>query len=364
MIKKLLSGTLCFCLIISLTACNLNYTLPEFNYDFILSEPSVPQGNVEGSSSQNQSNVTSSNTTKSKIVQNASLENVISSPKLNSKDFPFTMHMAITKEEYFQYSTLSDSEKTIYNDICKAIESTKNVINLSKYNIDYEKMWEIFQKVIADNPQYFWVSKFIEYTYLDVGGKSAIIDLILFYTDGEITDNISNNKLTTVASRQIIADQICQVNRVIEGIIEDIPYWCHESEKEYIIHNAVIELITYDSDTANQKITRSSYTRIYDIYGATINEKAVCEGYARLFQYLCYLVGINSTIVVGTAQDEPHAWNAVKIDDYWYHIDVTWDDNYFDFMPFHNYYNLTIEQIINDHDINYEYLSVPAAIEY
>ena len=364
MLNRLLAFGLCFCLIIGLTACDLQFELPEFDYVFNFSDISVPQVSTENISSQNQSNTSSSNTTKSKIVQNASLENVISSPKLNSNDSPFAMQVTITKEEYFQYSTLNNSEKAIYNDICKAIESTKNVINLSKYNIDYEKMWGIFQKVIADNPQYFWVSKFIEYTHFNVGSKNKIIDLILFYTDGTVTDNISNNKLTTVASRKKIANQISQVNRVVEGIIENIPFWYSEIEKEYLIHDAVIELVTYDSDTANKEITRNNYTRIYDIYGAAVNEKAVCEGYSRLFQYLCYLVGINSTIVVGTANDEPHAWNAVQIDFYWYHTDVTWDENYIDYFSFVNYNNLTLKQITNDHDIDYSYLVVPATNGY
>lgn len=59
--------------------------------------------------------------------------------------------------------------------------------------------------------------------------------------------------------------------------------------------------------------------------GVMKNHVAVCEGYARTMQLLLKLAGIDSKIVVGTA-GEAHAWNLVKLDDEWYHVDVTWDD--------------------------------------
>lgn len=371
MFKKLLTAILCFILVFSLTACNISFQLPVSQNESTPNTQSSSANQTTNSSTQSSNkdnkkpnNNTSSSAPVEKPSNGQSNENKVNSPTIEVPIVPDTSHTPVSRENYYQYSHLTENEKKVYNDICAAIEATQNVINLSKYRINYNKMWGIYQKVIADNPQYFWVSKFIEYTHFNVGSKNKIIDLILFYTDGEVTDNISNNKLTTVASRKKIADQISQVNRVVEGIIENIPFWYSEIEKEYLIHDAVIELVTYDSDTANKEITRNNYTRIYDIYGAAVNEKAVCEGYSRLFQYLCYLVGINSTIVVGTANDEPHAWNAVQIDFYWYHTDVTWDENYIDYFSFVNYNNLTLKQITNDHDIDYSYLVVPETNGY
>ncbi|MDD6035531.1 MAG: transglutaminase domain-containing protein [Lachnospiraceae bacterium] len=60
--------------------------------------------------------------------------------------------------------------------------------------------------------------------------------------------------------------------------------------------------------------------------GVMKNHVAVCEGYARTMQLLLKLAGIDSKIVVGTAGGGAHAWNLVKLDDEWYHVDVTWDD--------------------------------------
>ncbi|WKN42840.1 transglutaminase domain-containing protein [Tunicatimonas pelagia] len=63
--------------------------------------------------------------------------------------------------------------------------------------------------------------------------------------------------------------------------------------------------------------------------------KAVCQGYAELFQEMCRKVGIKSYVVGGYSKGfgytpkakftvADHAWNVVQIADKWYLIDVTW----------------------------------------
>jgi len=60
--------------------------------------------------------------------------------------------------------------------------------------------------------------------------------------------------------------------------------------------------------------------------GVMKNQTAVCDGYARTFRLLLLMAGIESKIISGTAGNESHAWNLVKMEDGWYHADVTWDD--------------------------------------
>lgn len=67
-------------------------------------------------------------------------------------------------------------------------------------------------------------------------------------------------------------------------------------------------------------------------YGALVNGKAVCEGYARAFKMAMDRLGIECVLVQGVAQAEanggyePHMWNYVRIDGGWYAVDVTWND--------------------------------------
>ena len=56
--------------------------------------------------------------------------------------------------------------------------------------------------------------------------------------------------------------------------------------------------------------------------GPLLNNKAVCSGYASAFQLLMTFADVECEYVFS----DTHAWNLVKLDDEWYHIDVTWDD--------------------------------------
>lgn len=80
-------------------------------------------------------------------------------------------------------------------------------------------------------------------------------------------------------------------------------------------HDYLVLNCTYD-ETAEYRLMP---------YGALVDGKAVCEGYAKAFAYLCDRVGIENLIVTGKT-DANHMWNMVKIDGEWYHIDVTQDD--------------------------------------
>ena len=66
-------------------------------------------------------------------------------------------------------------------------------------------------------------------------------------------------------------------------------------------------------------------------YGALVNGKAVCQGYAQAMDLLCYLSGIECRYVSGegtNSQGEtgPHGWVKVKVDGVWYNADPTWAD--------------------------------------
>lgn len=58
--------------------------------------------------------------------------------------------------------------------------------------------------------------------------------------------------------------------------------------------------------------------------------RAVCGGYAGLFERLARALGLEAVAIVGHAWDNDglvgaHAWNAVRADGRWYLLDVTWD---------------------------------------
>jgi hypothetical protein len=66
---------------------------------------------------------------------------------------------------------------------------------------------------------------------------------------------------------------------------------------------------------------------------------AVCEGYARLFKFLCEANNIPCQLIHGYARSgmnransyfhSNHTWNAVWVDSNWHLVDVTWGSGYF-----------------------------------
>ena len=59
-------------------------------------------------------------------------------------------------------------------------------------------------------------------------------------------------------------------------------------------------------------------------YDALIGQNSVCAGISTAFQYMMEIAGIPSVIVTDDGKNQmAHAWNAVKINDYWYYVDCT-----------------------------------------
>ena len=97
-------------------------------------------------------------------------------------------------------------------------------------------------------------------------------------------------------------------------------------DKALALHNWLVTNLTYDETVEDIGPQNGSY-------GALINRRTMCQGYAEAMQLLltCY-TDIENEIIIGTAQSEPnaewvgHAWNMINIDGQYYHIDITFDD--------------------------------------
>lgn len=105
--------------------------------------------------------------------------------------------------------------------------------------------------------------------------------------------------------------------------------WLHD----WLIYNA-------DYDT--------SYTYYY-ANGVLLEGVGVCQSYALAYDLLLHEIGIESVYLSGTANGASHAWNLVRLDGSWYHVDCTWDDPIGGGYEKHSYFGLTDEQMALDH---------------
>lgn len=94
-----------------------------------------------------------------------------------------------------------------------------------------------------------------------------------------------------------------------------------EREKCRAIFRWVANNIKYDYEVMNDfKKDRVDPLVVYK------SKKAVCAGYASLFQAMCEEAKIKCLYITGEAKPSGirHAWNMVKLDGSWYVMDVTW----------------------------------------
>lgn len=138
-----------------------------------------------------------------------------------------------------------------------------------------------------------------------------------------------------------------------------------EPERELAIHDYMVDNIRYDSDTLSVMPGYAPEPNNDNPYGALVNGRAICLGYATSFQLLMDLAGIECITVHGGTSDEEHAWNMVRLDGEWYCVDVTWDDpsGYSSVLPdefTHQYFNVTSD-VMRRTDHIWDASSVPEA---
>ncbi len=115
-------------------------------------------------------------------------------------------------------------------------------------------------------------------------------------------------------------------------------------DKALWLHNWLIDNADYTED-----IHASHEHNIYSADGVLLHGDGVCQSYAEAFELLLDLAGITDNYVVYTERmDPPHAWNLVKLDGEWCHIDCTWDDP-LGGDEFHGYFGLNDEMMKRDH---------------
>ncbi len=122
--------------------------------------------------------------------------------------------------------------------------------------------------------------------------------------------------------------------RVTEIVGEMINDGMSDAEKEMAINTWLCENAVYD-DSALENAEEHSFSMVdeefYDsftAYGILMNGVGVCASYSAAFKLLADEAGLDSIVVTGYLSGSlPHAWNKVKIEDNWYIVDATNNDN-------------------------------------
>ena len=230
----------------------------------------------------------------------------------------------------------SYAERVCYHKIksgCHKILTEKNSnglydispIMIEGCRLDSSQLKKILYAVRNDYPEFFWISSTFGYMYPK---DSTVIKLNSTFSkqEKEKAEDTLNKKVSEITSKALI--------------------YSTDYERELFFHDYLVEHCKYESNY--NSLGKDS--KIYSSYGCLIDGRAVCEGYSSAMQLLLNSVGIDARTVSGFRGKEPHMWNIVKINDKWYHLDVTWDGSG-EFQKYF-YFNIDDNTVKYDHIIN------------
>ena len=235
----------------------------------------------------------------------------------------------------FKY--LTHQEQNAYKIILKAFSSISSYFDCSQINPGIEIM-KVIHTVLGDNPSIIYFNKTQIQIEKSMFGKKCLLTGIHSKSQVEIMNKDlkeTSNKIITFVKEKSTDEYSLLIN----------------------LYNALQKNIRYNTEEiqANAKGTSISPAS-HNAYGAIINKKAVCDGFSSAFALLAKKLGFDCMLVVGNSAYSStsftnHAWNIIKIQEKFYHIDVTWDARKFnDFKQFsYSYFALKDEEIANDH---------------
>ena len=201
------------------------------------------------------------------------------------------------------------------------------------------QLTELFTQVLGDYPEFFYVGQ--EFKIMTSLMRREALPVYL-YSPIEIPK----------IQAEIEREAACIIS-------ESINEYQSDYDKVRSLHDYLKKNLQYDTEAAESNAANNPrIAQAHNIVGAFLHHKCVCEGFAKAMKYLCDKIGVECWVVTGKANSPlaigPHAWNIVKINGYYHHVDVTWDNQYADSaeIPNYGYLNLSDDEIAKDHTWN------------
>ncbi len=217
--------------------------------------------------------------------------------RYNIYDIPLQSSLRINIDE--KQVELPKKSK-LYLELEKGLLEGKDRIDIRSMALfkDPKEIFNILEEISNENPEVMYYK----------GAEYQFGNLNLFYSK----------------SKEEIYKHQSEIRKIREEFISTyILPEMSDYEKVLTIHDYIINNSKYDDKLFTTGLVPPES---YASYGILALGRGVCEGYAKSMKYLLDGVGIESLIVIGESKGENHAWNLVKIEDDYYHVDATWDD--------------------------------------
>jgi hypothetical protein len=246
--------------------------------------------------------------------------------------FPDALQIFDARLEIYADAEVSSAEefREIMSDSIREVRDSIRV-RVAAYDADTYNVDAIFKSILSEGSNMGYVSG-CSATIITMRGKaSAIIELKLQYV-------YPKEKILALRS-----ETEKQANVIIDSIIKP---GMSDYEKTLAVHDHIIKNSEYDQLNAD---LGSVPPEEHEAYGVLVKGIGVCDSYAKAMKLLLEKSGVQCLLVEGTTVEDAasvdHAWNIVKLEDEYYHIDATWNDTELSYQ----YFNLNDEAIRKTH---------------
>lgn len=225
------------------------------------------------------------------------------------------------------------NKKELYESIYYIVNS--GITHAERYfNIDYKDFGKDYNELFSDEIKLNTINNFVHpynsFKSIETSLKGYKLEITINYND-YYNDN-----------KKILIDN--EVNNLINALITDNSL--ETKDKIKIIHDHIINNSVYDENFCiKEDKSECETTSIYssdNAYGVLFEHNGICSGYTDLMAIFLNKLGITNYRVT----NEEHTWNALKLEDNWYHLDTTWDDpiSEEENILSHSYFLITTEE--------------------
>lgn len=202
-----------------------------------------------------------------------------------------------------EFTKLSILESTTYQKleqkVISASSSLLDNIDISDLTLTTSEAMELYFTVLKNNPQLFYLK--FRVSAMEMNGKTQKIYLYYNYSKADIPNMVATYKN--------------KVNQFTSGVD---PSWSDYQKAAYV-YGRIATTTKYDEQVSN------AGPDSFNAYGVFVQNKAVCQGYALAFlQIMKKELGIETHYI--SSDEMNHAWNLLKLDGVYYHVDTTWAD--------------------------------------
>lgn len=193
-------------------------------------------------------------------------------------------------------SLLSPSEQGIYKDIVTGLLDRRGSIFI-KQAAQIERVRKIVNSVHLDRPDLFYVD-FWHYQLTQSLLPSGVFLHFRMMLDSGLSTAVMNALNAKAAQLQRAARK--------------------KSSREEIYF-----MIAKEIATTTKYVDSNNAFWEHTVAGPGLAHRAVCEGIAKMFLFLCQRFDVPCAIITGTSNGVPHAWNMIELNGGRKYIDVT-----------------------------------------